>query len=169
MKKLFCIIVLFVCVISMSACDPATVYYSVDDFAGRVKEIELIRYDNPDQKQFFSWVPDHSDDLVALDMSRIAVLETLDESKKDVFLVELTQYDILGTYYAYDSPANICIRINYTDGTFDLITADYQRKSFGGYIGTFSDEGEVIKFIGCFSSLYYFTDLVGRYFETELT
>jgi hypothetical protein len=157
--------VLFVC--SLCSCDPGT--YSVDEESlSDVVSIELIKYENPEQEHFSSWVPDHSDDLLSFDSSRATVLETLPDEKISDFLDSFSKSDILHEYYAYNSPKDICIRLNYEDGSFLIIWANYEQNSYAGYIGEYESDGGVSTFWGSFSALIYYEDLVEQYFTTEL-
>lgn len=150
------------------SCDPGHDYYDPEELRGRVERVELVDYENPDRRRFFSWVPDHSEELVPLDMSRLEIIETLDEARVGSFLEDLSLCTILSKYYAYDSPEACCIRLVYKDGTFDLLTADYRSGGYSGYIGTYSPDGEVVDFIGCFCDLSSFETLVETYFVAGL-
>ena len=153
----------------LTACDPGSYQYDYNDLIENVVSIELINYDNPNQKSFISWVlPDHSSDLVPFEKSKTTQLEVLNEEKKEDFLKQLSNSDILYLYYAYDSPKGICIKLTYENGDFEIIWCDYEHKTFAGYIGRYTSEGEVEKFIGSFSSYDYFKSLVNDYFETNI-
>ena len=49
-----------VALLAACAWDPASYHYDVEQLRAPVKKIELIYYDNTDQKHFKSWVTDHS-------------------------------------------------------------------------------------------------------------
>ena len=101
----------------LAACvwDPTSYYYDLEELRAPVKKIELINYDNPDQKHFKSWVSDHESELKPLDISAIQVTETMDDSQIDSFMKDLTEGLILYKFYSVDSPKGICIRIIYED------------------------------------------------------
>lgn len=160
------IILSIVCFVLMG-CDPGSYSFNREELSDVVK-IELINYDNPDQDSFFSWVPDHSSDLKSFDNSKMTILENLGENKISDFLDDLCEYDVLDTYYAYDSPKGICIKLSYPNGDFMIIWGDYLHKSFDGYIGKFYSDGEVAEFIGCFSSYSSYESLVNDYFQTQI-
>ena len=168
MKKLTVLLTILLVICSLctfAACDPNEIYFERDSLADIVK-IELIRYDNPKQKQFFSWVPDHTDDLKPFDESRVTVLETLDENKIYDLLDTLCECPILDRYYAYDSPNGICLKISYSNG--DYLIVNCNEGSFTGYIGRFDCDGKVVQFIGCFVSVACFETLVNDYFQTKI-
>ena len=149
------------------ACDPGAFVITEEDLKD-VTSVTLITYENPDQKHFLSWVPNHFDDLVSYDASKETLLEELPDEKKDEFLTSFSQTHILHTYYAYDSPKDICIKLTYLNGNFLIIWANYKNESFSGYIGEYSADGAVLSFWGSFSSLEYYKDLVSEYFATSL-
>jgi len=129
----------------------------------------MIEYENPDQKHFLSWVPDQFNKLVPFDCANAMVLETLPAEKTVGFLDAFSKTDILHTYYAFDSPKDICIRLNYANGNFLIIWANYAQGGFAGYIGEYSSDGTVLSFWGSFSSLDSYLDLVNQYFTYKLT
>ena len=160
MKKVTIIsLCLILIVLTLSSCDPLR-YSPTEEYLKDVVSIELIRYNNPDQKDFISWVPDHSDDLVAFDNSRVEIIEILDNEKFDDFATAFQGTEIMHTYYRCDSPDGVCIRVNYENGKFLIVGRDY--------IGYFSENGEVSAFEGCFSSRTYYTDLVNEFFEYQV-
>ena len=164
-EKVFCGALAILSLTLFASCDPGHDYYDLEELKVRV---ELVDYENPDRRRFFSRVPDHSEELAPLDMSRLEIIETLDEARVGSFLEDLSLCTILSKYYAYDSPEACCIRLVYKDGTFDLLTADYRSGGYSGYIGTYSPDGEVVDFIGCFCDLSSFETLVETYFVAGL-
>ena len=167
MKKIICFLCLIIFTLSFGACDALRIQPNLESLA-EITSIELIEYTNPNQKSFLSWVPDHSDDLVPFDFSKMTILETLPEERLTDFKDTFTQTDILYHYYAYDSPADVCIKANYSNGDFLIIWANYKRGSFGGYIGKFAQDGSIGSFWGCFSSLSYYEDLVNNFFTYQI-
>ena len=158
-------IFLIICCLTLTGCDPVSYRFHHDDLADIVS-IELIQYDNPEQKDFLSWVPDHTSDLKPFDVSKVSVLETLDEDNISELIDTLCECYILDTYYAYDSPNGICLKLTYSNGDFLIISCD--ENSYEGYIGKFSPDGEVAQFIGCFENLSSFKTLVNDYFQTKI-
>ena len=167
MKKIFAIIIAVITCFSICSCDPVAVSPNRDAL-NDVISVELIEYANPDQKQFITWVPDQSDKLVPFNLANATILETLPEEKISGFLDAFSTTDILHTYYAYDSPKDICIRLNYESGGFLIIWANYAENSYAGYIGEYSSDGTVSSFWGSFSSLSCYTELVNQFFAYEL-
>ncbi len=166
--KTACVVVLATICCLLCACDPGS--YSVDrEKLNDVVNIELIKYENPNQKHFTTWVPDQFEKLVSFNPANATVLETLPTEKMIDFLDEFSKTDILHTYYAYNSPKDICIRLNYANSDFLIIWANYTENSYAGYIGEYSKDGKVLSFWGSFSSLSYYVDLVDQYFTYRLT
>ena len=167
MKKVICFLSFILICCSLCACDPAP--YTIDPAAlEQVTRIELIQYENPDQEHFFSWVPDQFDQLVPFDPDRATVLETLAPERNAEFLEAFSKSDILHTYYAYNSPKDVCLRLQYENGHFLIVWANYAEKSFSGYIGEYTADGSVLSFWGCFSALSYYLELVEQYFAYPL-
>ena len=167
MKKIVALVLLTIICFSICACDPASFEVSRDAL-NNVISVELIEYENPDQKHFITWVPDQFDELVPFNLANATILETLPKEKIPDFLDAFSTTDILHTYYAYNSPKDICIRLNYESGDFLIIWANYAESSYAGYIGEYSADGTVSSFWGSFSSLSYYTDLVNQFFACEL-
>lgn len=166
MKK----IIFFLCfgmILFLSSCDPGTHVIQQDELTD-VVSVELIEYKNPNQEHFTSWVPNHFEDLKPFDTANATVIEKLQDEKKSEFLNSFRETDILHTYYAYDSPSDVCIRLTYKNGDFLIIWANYKRESFGGYIGMYSENGSVLSFWGSFSALDYYKDLVNNFFTYNI-
>ena len=167
MKKIIFFLCFTVIICFLSACDPGTYVIHQDELTD-VVSIELIEYKNPSQEHFTSWVPNHFDDLKPFDIANATVIEKLQDSRKSEFITSFVETDILYTYYAYDSPVGVCIRLNYKNGNFLIIWANYNMNSFGGYIGEYSVDGSVLSFWGSFSALDYYQDLVNNFFEYNI-
>ena len=161
------IVFLLIFCLTLSACDPGNYRFTSEDLAD-VASIELINYDNPKQKHFSSWVPDHTSDLKPFDDTKMSRLEILEESRIADLVDDLCECDVLYKYFAYDSPNGNCIKLNYSNGDFLIVWSNYERGNFSGYIGKFSQDGEVVEFIGCFESLDSYKDLVNNYFQTQI-
>ena len=113
-------------------------------------------------------MPNHFEDLKPFDTAKATVIEILQEEKKSDFLDAFMQTDILETYYAYDSPVDICIRLNYENGNFLIIWSNYKQNSFAGYIGEYSADGTVLSFWGSFSALSYYQELINNFFSYNI-
>ena len=62
------LIVLFLSLsITLPACDPNNSRLEYDALSENVVSVELIHYENPEQKHFSSWVPDRSSELQPYD------------------------------------------------------------------------------------------------------
>ena len=103
MRKIVCFVVLAELCCLLCACDPGS--FSIDrEHLNDVISIELIEYENPDQKHFTTWVPDQYDQLLSFNLSNVKILETLPAEKVVDFLDDFSETDILHTYYSYSSP-----------------------------------------------------------------
>ncbi len=167
MKKKISLVLLIIICFSLSSCDPGSFTINRDSL-NDVICADLIEYTNPDQKHFISWVPDQFDKLVPFVPANATVLESLPSEKIPEFLDTFSNTDILHTYYAYNSPKDVCIRLNFENGNFLIIWANYTENSFAGYIGEYASDGSVLSFWGSFSALDYYTDLVDQYFNYSL-
>lgn len=167
MKKIFAVIIVAIICFSMCSCDPGSFSINREEL-NDVISVELIEYANPNQKQFTSWVPDQFDKLVPFDPVNATTLEVLSSDKISDFLDAFAKTDILHTYYAYNSPKDICIKLNFQNSNFLIIWANYADNGFAGYIGEYSSDGTVLSFWGSLSSLSYYKDLVNQYFSYKL-
>ena len=163
MKKIICFLCLIIFTLSFGACDALRIQPNLESLS-EITSIELIEYTNPNQKSFLSWVPDHSDELVPFDCSKVTILETLPKDQHTNFTVAFSQTVFLYHYYKYDSPAGICIKATYSNGNFLIMSQD----SSAGYIGEFSQDGNVVNFWGAFSSSHYYENLVNDFFTYQI-
>lgn len=167
MRKTLSFMVVMIICFSMCACDPGS--FLIDrESLNSVVSVELIEYANPNQKTFPSWVPDQLNKLLPFVPAYATILETLPPDKVPYFLDAFSKTDILHTYYAYNSPKDVCIKLNYENGNCLIIWADYLDNSYAGYIGEYSSDGAVLSFWGSFSSLNYYIDLVNQHFDYKL-
>lgn len=166
-KKLTIIALLLVLCLMLCACDPASYNFTSEDLAD-VISIELVDYDNSEQKSFGSWVFDRTSDLKPFDKSKMSQLENLAGNKIPDFVDSLCECRILYKYFSFDSPNGICIKINYSNEDFMIIWSNYKYSNFSGYIGRYSPDGEVTEFIGCFEGLDSYINLVNNYFQTQI-
>ncbi len=164
MKKILIVLCLMGLCFSLAACDPGSETLDEGELSLDLTAVELVFYENPEQEHFSSWVPDHSEDLRPFVPENMRVLQRLDTEKQEDFLRQLSQEEILSAYYAYDSPAGYCLKLTYANGEFLILNCNTQSRSHQGYIGSYSAEGEVLEFIGCFASYYSFEALVADYF-----
>ena len=167
MKKAVPLILLTIICLSMCACDPSTYPINREEL-NDVVSVELIEYANPNQKHFTTWVPDQFNKLVPFDSANATTLEVLSSEQISDFLDAFSKTDILHTYYAYNSPKDVCIRLNYQNGNFLIVWANYLDDSYAGYIGEYSSDGTVLSFWGSFSGLSYYEDLVNQFFAYKL-
>lgn len=168
MKKITLLMGLLLLCLVFGACDPSSYQFDYQDLKDNTVTIELIHYDNPEQNSFISWIPNHSSALAPFQNSQVTVLETLDDEKKSDFLKQLAKADILSQYYAYDSPKGICIRLSYSNGDFLILHCNNEEKTFQGYIGKYSENGEVVDYIGTFSNYDSFESLIHNFFDTTI-
>ena len=86
MKKIVALVLLTIICFSICACDPASFQVSRDAL-NNVISVELIEYENPDQKHFTTWVPDQFDELVPFNLANATILETLPKEKIPDFIL----------------------------------------------------------------------------------
>lgn len=173
MKKPLRLLCLFAAVLSAclcvlcACCDP--VPYGVDrEELNKVVRVELVEYTNDKQKHFVSWVPDQFDKLIPFETGNAAVIETLPQDKISDFSDVFVKKSIMHTYYAYNSPKDVCLRLVYENDDFLIVWANYKQQSYSGYIGKYSADGKVLEFWGCFYSLGSYIDLVNDFFDYKL-
>ena len=149
----------------LSACDPVTperIHLQKDNLESKIKRIELVHYENPDQKRFKSYYKDHFKQLQSYDESNETILKELSAERIPDFLDRLSETDILSGSYDYDSPKCLCLKLVFSDDSYMIMSC--KEKSFIGYIGTYSATGEVVDFIGSFGSNKDWADLLNEYF-----
>ena len=132
-KKSAILIILLISILSFTACDPGHGKIYKEQFEC-VVEVQLISYDNPDQKvRNFNWGNAHIYDLVDLDLSKIEVIESLSNEKREEFADLMVGREYFLDYHDVDSPDGYCVRILYEDGSFMLISTPLGKSYFGKY------------------------------------
>ena len=140
MKRIAVLLIVFLCFGCFCSCDPVK-YYPYQDaeyIKTVVDSVELIYYENDLAKERLGWFDGN---ILPFDFSKMTIIETLPKEHNDVFLDKLSQIYTLD-YVPYDSPNKECIKINYTDGTFDIICFNF------AFACTYDNNGNFIKIIG---------------------
>ena len=168
MKKIAAAILCIILMLTLTACDPGMTHITKESLADaeHVAKVELIHYENPGQKRFKLWSPDHSKKLKPFEEAKVTVLEELPAERIPEFLDRLSEADILVKYWAVDSPRCFGLRLTYDDGSFLILNCYGQ--TYRGYIGTYSSDGEVQEFIGSFCNWDDFRDLVEDFFTVNI-
>jgi len=141
MKKLRTILVVFLCCFVFTACEPSGFSYNYDDLSGNVVTIELINYDNPKAKM----VADHLSTARHLnfDFGKEEYIATLEEELHEDFLESISGKMILNHVNHFNSPNELCVKISYTNGDFDIVS--------DSYIGRFDSTGKFKDYMGVFN------------------
>ena len=108
---------------------------------------------------FLNGYSDHSSEIKDLDMNTVNVISVLPDSDLEMFKRTLRVCEVMMDYYVYDSAAALSIMVVYESGTFDIIGEDY--------LCRYSSTGEVIDYIGIFTSHAYTDFLYFVFFEEQ--
>lgn len=136
-KKLFILLVLLLVPILFS-CDPIMFNLDIDELKTNLVDIELINYENDEQKEFPFWMKDYSDRLLKFDSNKETIIGNLEETKINDFLECLTEFEVIYKYYTFDSPKGRCAKLNYSNGDFIVIGLE---KLNSGYIFKYDENG----------------------------
>lgn len=143
-KKLFILLVLLLVPILFS-CDPIMFNLDIDELKTNLVDIELIKYENDEQKEFPLWMKDYSDRLLKFDSNKVSIIDNLEETKINDFLECLTEFEVIYKHYTFDSPKGRCAKLNYSNGDFIVIGLE---KLNSGYIFKYDENGNVIEYTG---------------------
>ena len=138
MKKIIVLFLFMINLITLAGCDPSSYYYSYEDLNSNVISIELINYANNDDVELF----EKRDRVKNFDFSKLNVIETLDNENNNEFLLELSKIEFMLVWRHLDSPKGESIKINYKDGSFDVICYYVQ------FSCQYDKSGNVKNFIG---------------------
>lgn len=159
MKKISVLLVILLCLTCLCSCLPTdlVIYEDYEHMKTIVESIELIYYHNDSAKRIYlsyliSWK------YQSFDFTKMTVIDTLSSDKLDDFLEGLSKVTVYDETYT-DSPNKEGIKINYTDGSFDIVC-------FLSYSAAFDSNGNFIKTLGGGGS-DKLIELVNAYFGTE--
>lgn len=166
MTSIFCSVVLLCW---LTACDPTySNFFEYDELKNETDRVELIWYNNSEAKEYLNI---KKDKLLPFDFEKMKILETLPEEDEEAFLYSLTDKTNVifiqgGT--CMDSPINLCIRLVYKSGDFEIFAADGEDSSPGYcYAGSFFENGEVNRFIGTTLGISFLIDEYFPNYEEE--
>ena len=163
MKKLIAILCLISVCFACSSCDPAG--HKAGDWLEpeKIESVELIQYENNEQMRFESWPESNYKfkQLLHFDESKVTVIEVLDEDKLPSFSESLSEMFIWSGYYLYNSPKDICVRINYSDGSYTVIYANPEEGYKGkGFVAEYSSDGEIEIYRGSVGVIAEYNELL---------
>ena len=121
MKNIVLLVLIFSLVV-LTACDPNSYIYDCDTLKTNVELIELINYDNADADQLF----EARKKVKPFDFSKSYLISTLPKEENDEFLLEFSEIEFMLVWKHMDSPVGKSLKINYTDGSFDIICLEAQ-------------------------------------------
>lgn len=162
------IIMLSICIfllLILSACDPMMIHLDNSDLENKITKVELIHYDNPKQKKFASWIPDHSNQLKPFDFENVTILQELPSEYNSPFIEELCKAYVRDKYYIFNAPKGICLRLTNNDGSFMIYYCD---NTCRGYVGLYSQDGEVLDYYGSPDSYKDYANLINNYFDNHI-
>lgn len=167
MRRIGAILCLLFLLIVLYGCVPENYSYNKNDLEENIRSVELIYYTNEDQQHFSSWSKDQTSSIKDFDFSRVEVIEMMDNSKINEFIKIMPNINFLSKYFSYDSPKGTCIRINYNNGDFDILSCIVESKSNAGIVCRYSSDGKVKEFMGIFKFYYDFEFLNLHFFDRK--
>lgn len=138
MKKVIVLFIFVLNLLTLTGCDPSSYYYNYEDLNANVVSIELINYENDDAIELF----EKREKVKPFDFSRLDVIEVLANEKNSEFLLEFSKIEFMLVWRHLDSPKGESIKINYEDGSFDVICYYVQ------FSCQYDELGNVKNFIG---------------------
>lgn len=128
----------------LTACEPAKFYFDYDELKENVVRVEYIYYDNPNAKELNEFIFDKSDQMLPFDFEKMEIRQVLPDEQLDDFLKALSEQEFMEHWIHLDSPKSNSIRVIYSNGDFEVISAG--RGNW--YSGSFYADGQVKRFIG---------------------
>lgn len=149
-KTVLSVIVIMMCLLLVS-CDPPNFYH--DSYTNEVISIDLIEYDGGNIQ--------NGQEIRNFDFEKSKIIEALNKNDLQVFLSDLTELFII-TYRTHpDSPNEVCIRICFDDGTFEIISKNR-------LIVKYNENGDVMEYIGMVDDYNKIISLINKYFNTQI-
>ena len=166
MKRLIAFVCLISVCLTLCSCDPAG--HLAGDWLEpeRISSVELIQYDNDEQKTFDSWPESKYKfrQLLFFDETKATVLKTLNQEDVPEFVDTFSEMHIWSGYYLFNSPKDKCIRINYSDGSYTVIYADPEQVYKGkGFVAEYAPDGEIEIYWGSVANIDEYNSLVALF------
>jgi len=165
MKKRVLIIGICCLCLVLAACEPIMNIYEYDDFSNHAVDVELIYYNNPRARTIRDLLGNarHSN----FNFNKMKKIKMMKEEKHTDFYKFMSDEIIFNHVSHKNSPNGICIKVNHSNGGFDIISPSY--------IGRFDSKGKSVKFMGTIDSSVTNTQLIqiiedheGIYFEIRV-
>lgn len=166
-NKSLCLLCI-VFMLMLTACDPPPpVSIPISELEGQVSKVELIHYENPKQKSYRFWDMNHSKQLKPFNDDNDTVIAELPPERIPELLNRVSAMELIPGLYPFDSPKCLCLRLTFIDDSFMIINCD-EHDSLG-YVGTYSNDGEVLDYIGSPNSIREYADIIGDFFDIYIT
>ncbi len=117
MKKAIIILFLIFNFLSLTGCDPSSYRYNYEDLKNNVSSVELINYDNDNAIVLF----EKRNKVKSFDFSKMILIDVLSEEKIDDFILGFFEINFLLIWKHLDSPQGNSVKLNYNNGSFDII------------------------------------------------
>jgi len=164
MKKIPLVILITSLCLFLAACDPSHFTYDAYRPSAAITSVELIEYNNPDVKLINNLYSNR--EIKRFDFDKMTTIETLDANTIDDFTITLSGIGMWNHWWIPDSPSDICLRVIYENGEFDVIS--YTDPDGNGYFNRFDSIGKLVKYIGSFCERDSFVELVNNYFVIQI-
>ncbi len=106
----------------LTGCDPSSYSYNYEDLNANVMSVELINYENNDAVELF----EKREKVKSFDFSKLSVIKVLPNDKINDFLIDFSKIEFMLVWRHLDSPKGESVKINYYDGSFDIICYNVQ-------------------------------------------
>jgi len=164
MKKITFIILISLICICLAACDPSHFTYMRHKPVDELVNVELIEYKNSNVALISNLYSNR--EIKRFDFSKVIVIETLNADAHEDFINSLSEYVLWNHWWQPDSPSEMCLRLIYENGDFDVIS--YANPNGNGYYNRFNSQGKLVKYIGSLTSRDNFVEIVNAYFTNQI-
>lgn len=151
-KKSILLVVLIIMSFCLNSCDPPQFYHS--GYTTEIINVELIEYEADETKS--------SRELCNFDSENSKSIDTLNENDIEAFMTEISELYIIMYYTHPYSPDEKCIKISYSDDTFEIISQNR-------LVVLYDENGNVIEYVGMIDDIEKFISLVNKYFDNNIT
>ena len=147
-KKICIILSIIMFSLPLFSCDPPMMYHY--DCLQEVINIELIEFETDE-------IIKRSYKVRDIEIENIKIIETLPDCYTETFIDDLTDIYIIGYYTHPDNPEKLCIKINFKNNTFELISENR-------LVVKYEENGKVLEYVGILDDSECFNNLANKYF-----
>jgi hypothetical protein len=162
-KNLILIPLLISIILILTACDPASYQFNLQELEENVVAVQLVDYDNANPK-----IAKKRSEVLPYDFNRETQLKTLEGKNLNEFISRMGDTWFMGGLRYSNAPVGMAIKIIYKNGDFIILSSNWINDTVYGFVAKIHADGIVFDEMWSFMDRADYVDLVYTYFGVKI-